>query len=243
MTLQQYGNPISILDIATEFGGDVGRPHNLDEFYAGAGRVPAGAVGYPNGPSGGAVPIPSPGNPISLRNFYGASNIVFNVSDRGLILQADAAGQYYSNQAFAEIIYRSTGVQSWRVGTNAAYATPVEEPNYWIDSVPDGGDRSSVTSQYDFMWQFLNGDTLNTNTGSKVWTHDISPAFGVRVNLGSTAPSIFRMVEARNSSRTTTVTTISSITLRALIYDAGTNNIRSNVVHYIDLYATSGALP
>lgn len=44
-------------------------PMRLSNYYAGAGIVPSGTIGYPKGVS---TPIPSSGR-ISLSNFYGAT--------------------------------------------------------------------------------------------------------------------------------------------------------------------------
>lgn len=62
MPLQETG-PISIQDIANEFGGST--PHSLSEYYAGGANVPGGTEGI-NGP------IPSSGT-TSLNDFFGAS--------------------------------------------------------------------------------------------------------------------------------------------------------------------------
>lgn len=69
MTLPIYPAPITLVDIRNEFGetGEV----TLTDYYAGAGIVPAGTVGYPNGVP---TPIPTSGA-ISLQNFHGASSI------------------------------------------------------------------------------------------------------------------------------------------------------------------------
>jgi hypothetical protein len=61
MALQNSG-PISLLDIATEFGGTT--PHSLNEYYKGGGLVP-------NIPANANVPT---SGTISLSQFYGASH-------------------------------------------------------------------------------------------------------------------------------------------------------------------------
>ena len=69
MTIKSFGSgSLSLSEIQAEFGGS--NPISLSEYYAGAGLVNPGTVGYPNG---SAVAIPSPGSPISINNFYGAS--------------------------------------------------------------------------------------------------------------------------------------------------------------------------
>jgi hypothetical protein len=62
--------PLSLNDIQTEFGGT--NPISLSEYYAGGANVPAGTTG-----TFGAVP--TIGNPISIRNFYGTSKIVYRL--------------------------------------------------------------------------------------------------------------------------------------------------------------------
>lgn len=66
MTLQKSG-PISILDIANEFGGSA--PHSLSEYYAGGAYVPAGTKNKDG------ILIPSSGA-ITLEIFYGASKYI-----------------------------------------------------------------------------------------------------------------------------------------------------------------------
>ena len=71
MTIKPYTSPdLSMSEIQAEFGGS--NPIGLDEYYAGGPFVNSGTLGYPR-PSGSPVAIPSPGQPISLNNFYGAS--------------------------------------------------------------------------------------------------------------------------------------------------------------------------
>ena len=74
--------PLSMTDIQTEFGGT--NPIGLNEYYAGGGLVPAGMTG-----TYGAVP--SSGE-ISIRNFYGTSNV------SGWYYVLTAQQQYYTPQ-------------------------------------------------------------------------------------------------------------------------------------------------
>lgn len=71
MAIPPHPTSISIGTIRNEFGGD--QATSLGQYYAGAGRVPAGTVGYPRGH---ATPIPSSGM-MSIGNFHGASKQVF----------------------------------------------------------------------------------------------------------------------------------------------------------------------
>lgn len=68
---------VSLSQIQTEFGGS--NPISISEYYAGAGLVPSGTIGYPTDAPGATGPhqqiaIPSSGA-ISFANFFGSSNI------------------------------------------------------------------------------------------------------------------------------------------------------------------------
>lgn len=62
MAIKSSG-PLSMLDIVGEFGGTV--PHSLGEYYRGQGLVNVGIT-----------QIPEFGNPISMSQFYGVSNLI-----------------------------------------------------------------------------------------------------------------------------------------------------------------------
>ena len=69
MTIKSFGSgSLSLSEIQNEFGGGI--PISLSEYYAGAGLVNPGTVGYPIG--AGPSPIPSSGD-IRISDFYGAS--------------------------------------------------------------------------------------------------------------------------------------------------------------------------
>lgn len=68
MALQSSG-AISLLDIATEFGGST--PHSLSEYY------------------GAASGVPTSGNPISLDDFYGTSDLTNAVNEGNINGQAN----------------------------------------------------------------------------------------------------------------------------------------------------------
>lgn len=73
MALPSSG-PLTMANIQTEFGGS--NPISLSEYYAGGGLVPSGTTG-----TYGAVP--SSGT-ISIRNFYGTTNVVVNFENYDL---------------------------------------------------------------------------------------------------------------------------------------------------------------
>jgi hypothetical protein len=78
--------PLSLNDIKGEFGGPASP--SLGDYYAGGSYVPAGTTG-----TYGAVP--SSGT-ISIRNFYGTSNVVISITDQSIFdLDASDAYAYY----------------------------------------------------------------------------------------------------------------------------------------------------
>lgn len=120
MTLPVFGTPISIDDLRTEFS--VSGQRSLQDFYAGAGIVSAGTVGFPNG--GSAVVIPSSGE-ISLNNFYGASaafqfTLSANEQDVDLRARLIAAGW---DQSVSVIVTVNEGV--WITSSQFTGALPM----------------------------------------------------------------------------------------------------------------------
>jgi hypothetical protein len=76
------GNPITFLQLQTEFGGTA-TDIALGNYYAGGVRVPAGTPGYPNGggPTGaGFVNIPASGA-LSLQSFYASAKLTVATYD------------------------------------------------------------------------------------------------------------------------------------------------------------------
>jgi len=71
MTLPTYPNPLTSLDIATEFQGP-STNIDLNSYHGGSGYVTSGAVGYLNG-TATTIPIGG-GTQISYGNFHGATN-------------------------------------------------------------------------------------------------------------------------------------------------------------------------
>lgn len=95
MTLPTSG-PLSLNDIKGEFGGPASP--SLGDYYAGGTYVPAGTSG-----TYGAVP--TAGNPISIRNFYGTTSLVVNFND----CYVDGGYQYYTSIAGYQICGNTSG--------------------------------------------------------------------------------------------------------------------------------------
>jgi len=117
MALPSSG-PLTMADIQTEFGGS--NPISLSEYYAGGTYVPAGTSG-----TYGAVP--SSGT-ISIRNFYGTSNVVISITDQNIFgFDAPSAYAYYFLTAGGQVEQSTdpgginpTNLEQWCTPTSAA---------------------------------------------------------------------------------------------------------------------------
>jgi hypothetical protein len=132
MPLPTSPNAITLANIQTEFGGS--NPISISEYYAGAGIVPAGTVGFPGGVS---TSIPASG-PISLGNFHGATA----VTPLGVFFGGNA------NNGDISLLYFSTE-------TTAASASSLQQP------LNTGACGSALTKGYVFGG--ANNDTLTSS--------------------------------------------------------------------------------
>jgi hypothetical protein len=184
--------------------------------------------------------------PTSMRDFMGLTNYVFSVNVPPISLYNDFSNNGdngFITQSFGQIFFGDNGVLTYVSGDNSVYYPPTSLTDSWIDSVPNGGNRASAAGLYDFEWEFVSGDTnnysYNVGLGDTVnLVHQISPAFGTRVNLAAAAPGLVRMVELTSYSGNPIATVGTSIQVRSKIYSAGTNNLVSNVLHSIQCVAT-----
>lgn len=124
--------PLSLANIQTEFGGS--NPISLSEYYAGGGLVPAGTTG-----TFGAVP--SSGT-ISIRNFYGTSNVVISISDQ--IVSSSTLG---TATAVAGYRLNSSGIIESRVQSSYTnlgnWVTPTSQAaNYEVFATLNFGSAS-----------------------------------------------------------------------------------------------------
>ena len=146
MTIKSYTSPdLTMSEIQAEFGGS--NPISLSEYYAGAGLVNPGTIGYPP-PSGSPVAIPSAGSPISIGNFYGASaepNAValanyFWDNRANLVRYGDEGGlQYYPGDFFTQNRpngrYNSSYTNTW---TYANSGLPITSSFFTMISISVG---------------------------------------------------------------------------------------------------------
>jgi hypothetical protein len=187
--------------------------------------------------------------PTSMRDFMGLTNYTFSVNVPAIDIDwyyNDVAVAFIA-QSFGQISFGDNGVLTYVYGDNSQYYPPTSLTDSWIDSVPNGGNRASVAANYDFEWEFVSGDTtdgsFNYSGGDVVvdYTHQISPPFGTRVNMGTNAAQLVRMIEFTNYGGNVFGPMDSEIYLRSKIYSAGTNNLVSNVLHHVKLTLRQGA--
>ena len=184
--------------------------------------------------------------PTSMRDFMGLTNYVFSVNVPPISLYnnfSNTGETGFITQSFGQMFFGDNGVLSYVSGDNSVNYPITFLTDSWIDSVPNGGNRASAAGLYDFEWEFVSGDTnnysYNVGLGDTVnLIHQISPAFGTRVNLAAAAPGLVRMVELYAYSGNPIATVGTSIQVRSKIYSAGTNNLVSNVLHSIQCVAT-----
>jgi len=134
--------PLSLANIQTEFGGS--NPISLSEYYAGGGLVPAGTTG-----TYGAVP--SSGT-ISIRNFYGTSNVVISISN-------DSVGYASGGLSSATAGYRLTSGGQIEHNQQNSYSnvgqwiTPTSQAsNYEVFATLDSGALASGATG---VWESL----------------------------------------------------------------------------------------
>lgn len=138
MALPSSG-PLSLSQIQGEFGGS--NPISLSEYYAGGGLVPSGTSGtYGAVPSSGAI---------SIRNFYGTSNVVVNFDDYYLTALA-----FSPNDATCWYRINSNG---YVYGTNLG--TPFDLLQQWITPA---GQASNYEVYATLTSGALSGGVLNT---------------------------------------------------------------------------------
>ena len=137
MPLQTSG-PISLADIAAEFGGSA--PHSLSEYYRGGGLVP-------DTPANAGIPT---SGSISLSDFYGGDATVARVDAIG--------GTYTSNtvtptNALSQFRLLNSG-SAQKSTTNPESFTTV---GTWL--------LSGAAGDYDVRWD-ASGDTADLTAGS-----------------------------------------------------------------------------
>jgi hypothetical protein len=154
MTIKSFGSgSLSLSEIQAEFGGS--NPISLSEYYAGAGLVNPGTVGYPIG--AGPSPIPSSGD-IRISDFYGASAEPSAVAlanyfwdnRANLVRYGDEGGlQYYPGDFFTQNRpngrYNSSYTNTW---TYANSGLPITSSFFTMISVSVGniGNYPSISA-------------------------------------------------------------------------------------------------
>ncbi len=145
MTLPSSG-PISLQDIANEFGGS--HPLSMSNYYAGGPHVPSGATGT-NGP------VPTSG-PLTLTNFYGTTATT--------PISVAAADAVNGDSAFAD--------SATVTASTSAVVTGGVSPFAYLWAYVSGSTSISVnsaTTQTPIFSAFITAGPQQTNTVSAVW--------------------------------------------------------------------------
>lgn len=189
MALPSSG-PLTMADIQTEFGGS--NPISLSEYYAGGAYVPAGTSG-----TYGAVP--SSGT-ISIRNFYGTSNVVISITNQSITdSDATAAYAYYFLTAGGQV----------EQSTQAGGASP--------SNIEQWCTPTSAASNYEARVTVTSGSlTGGSSTGTWLALSSTRNWYVSESTSGNTKQCIFT-VEIRRTG-TTTVLDSATITLEATVF-------------------------
>lgn len=188
MTLPSSG-PLTLANIQTEFGGS--NPISLSEYYAGGSYVPAGTTG-----TYGAVP--SSGT-ISIRNFYGTSNVVISITDQTISdLDASAAYAYYILTS-GGLVQSSTQGGGTSPTTLETWCTP-----------------TSQASNYEALVTVTSGSLSGGTSGSWVALSSSRAWYVEEFSSGASNQCIFT-VQIRRIGTSTTLDT-ATITLEATVF-------------------------
>ena len=183
--------PLSLNDIKGEFGGPTSP--SLGNYYAGGTYVPAGTTG-----TFGAVPT---SGTISIRNFYGTSNIVVDFSDRFII----GSGFGSSNAGYQIVGSSSGGLVAGNDYEFTNFSSPYS-PNQWITP-------TSQAANYE-VFATLSGGPLATGTVNAWVAVSGNPAWSIEA-FGSGASTTAGLTFSVRRTGTTTVLDTWAITLEA----------------------------
>jgi len=180
---------LTLAAIQTEFGGT--NPISLNEYYAGGANVPSGTTG-----TYGAVPT---SGAISIRDFYGTSNVVYSVPAGSYIdvalTPADAGVNY---TLLFDGSYLITGDVAGTLATGVWLSPTTGSTTRYIRATLTSGTFTSGTV----------GSWLQLNT-NRTWRTQFTSAFGSK-----TTTATFDL--ATDSGGTNIVQTV-SVTLEAVV--------------------------
>lgn len=155
--------PISITDLANEFGGDL--PHSLTEYYRNGGLVPTNST---NGS------VPTVGNPISLTNFFGTTASGGGDTSDTLTLSVGVNLVFRGKSNFAGQLDPTTvEFDSWNVTINLLYYRTDEDNLYLIINSNSGNGEGTWTSMQLGSTTFNRADATYSVVGGKsqwVWS-------------------------------------------------------------------------
>jgi hypothetical protein len=208
MPLQNSGS-ISLLDIATEFGGTI--PHSLSEYYKGGGLVP-------NTPTN--VNVPTSGT-IALSQFYGASaavsgNVLNPLGFNGnTYSSSDTSNSTASLTLYTNGTWQVVSTLSGTISGNWWSTAPVTGigNSYWVRFTLTSTSGTSDSGSNTTFW------TLKPATsGSTAW---LQLSSNQAITVSATSISISRnrtatyTVQLASDSGGTNIVSTSTITLSA----------------------------
>jgi hypothetical protein len=180
--------PLALTDIQTEFGGS--NPISLSEYYAGGAYVPAGTTGtYGAVPSSGAI---------SIRNFYGTSNVVIAITN-----QTISAGVFSPDTAEA----------GYRLNSNGKV---YKNQNGSLTEIETWCTPTSEASNYEARVTLLSGTTPSGSVGTWVALSSTRDWTIQETTAGNTTTSSIK-VEIRRIGTTPTTPPSATIDLSATV--------------------------
>ena len=171
MALPNTGNPLSLSQIATEFGGSA--PHSMSEYYAGGSNVPAGT-------SGNGGDIPSSGA-INFNIFYTAQKVTrvaigltISSTTQNYNIYSNRGGTYSAGNSDVTLTVQAI------VGSasNSQYA--LDTGNQWTS-----GDTIKIINNSQIIGCGGGGGAGSQNQGGQAqWPGSAGQGGGSAVNLG-----------------------------------------------------------
>jgi hypothetical protein len=185
VTLPASG-PLSLLDLATEFGGSA--PHSIDEYYRGGSLVPNTSINA-------GVPV---SGQISLSNFYGASSSTPNVV---------APTTWTVNQSGVATTVRLTLSNS---GGTAGRSYRGEAGGALVEIEPWGDPLGIAASNIQIRLTPTIGTWGTSTVFQNVWANFSSTIWMSRLSGSASPTSVSGILEFRNS---TTLAILRTVTL------------------------------
>ena len=171
MAIHGTGSPLSLSEIAAEFGGST--PHSMSEYYAGGANVPAGTAG-----NGGDIPS---SGAINFNIFYTAAkvtratiNLTISSTTQNYNIYANRGGTYSAGQSDVTLTVQAI------VGSASSSQYAIDTGNQWTS-----GDTLKIINNSQIVAAGGTGGTGGAGgDGSQFIAGQTGGAGGSAVNLG-----------------------------------------------------------